>query len=834
MQTLQELPNALSAVEDRILVLKNRPKKASVLWSTFAAPWYRLFGYRPAFSVEKVSNLINEIQTRKRYRGLGTFDAMIRSLEATTDPLPGLYREAVEELERNVESSELGVRTGGSLAPAHGLWLGNVAAVLRRLWPLVDDSSKEWDRRVAEAVSPFAIAPPLLGFNASSMAERTIGSGKLASIDALIASARQETQSLERRRRLLEAARETLIECNASLDLDSEATQYRQRAIADDLCDITRLEAAGIKTNVKTSHQLDEAHRRGEWARLHAGLIGLEQMALQANHDRTGEIAHEAVEKIWQGRNRFEAAKSRESSLRSVDEVFGTEAKTRLSRGINAAKIDYGSPNASEKVKEIDPGDIAFVKRHVESLDTSVYLNGLLSVDGCFDVGGVLTPTRVVEEKRLRRTVSYPTGHLTLEPAESAVDIPDAAINDPRTVIPDLATGKLLARRFIRDEVQKSNRTVLLGELRIYLLDGSTSMLTPRSVLRDAILIAELCTMIARLNDAKRNVNPTLYFQYFDKEVGPVTEIVTAEQAANAIEGLLTTVRTGGTNIQAALLRSIEQIRVAQSRGMDLARANIVLVTDGESPVDEAEIVRTLASLGTLQTGINIIALGQENPSLKKLAAHQKEMGKRVFYQFIDDETIRKIINGERDGVCLHPPDDSELENCSNLLRETIEQIEQSERIRDDMTSSDSFLEQALSEMGTDTALRAAMKGRIELAKRNDAALTRRFERWFPRMAQASTEALNYPDQQTESRLRDTVSLVDGVTEVLTLMTAEHRERQADALEVFQRSLSDAGISPFEYTELLDRFPERFQKSFKNLYKTVGLAYETSTKPAQG
>jgi hypothetical protein len=823
MQTLQELQNSLTALEERILVLKNRPEKPSVFWSTFAAPWYRLFGHRPTFSVEKISNLVEEIQTRKRYRGLGTFDAMIRSLQATHDPLPGLFGEAVEELERNVAASELGVRTSGSLAPTNGLWLGNIAAVLRRLWPLVDDSSKEWDRRVAEAVSPFAIAPPLLGFNPSSRAERSIGSGKLASIDALIASARQETQSLERRRRLLEAARETLIECNASLDLDSEATKYRQRAIADDLCAIARLGAAGIKTNVKTNHQLDEAHRRGEWVRLHAGLVGLEQMALQANHERTGEIAHDVIEKIWQGRNRFDVAKSQESSLKSVDEVFGAETKARLSRGISSAKTDYRSPNASEKVKEIDPGDIDFVKRHVESLDTSVYLNGLLSVDGCFDVGGVLTPTRVVEEKRLRRTVSYPTGQLTLEPAESAGDIPDAAISDPRTVIPDLATGKLLARRFIRDEVQKTNRTVLLGELRIYLLDGSTSMLTPRSVLRDAILIAELCTIIARLNDAKRNVNPTLYFQYFDKEVGPVTEVVTSEQAANAIEGLLTTVRTGGTNIQAALLRSIEQIRIAQSRGMDLARANIVLVTDGESPVDESEIVNTLASLGELQTGINIIALGQENPSLKKLAAHQKEMGKRVFYQFIDDETIRKIINGERDTVCLHPPDDSELENCSDLLRETIEQIEQSERICDEMTSSDSFLEQALGEMGTDTALRAAMKGRIELAKRNDAALIKRFERWFPRIMKASTEALNYPDQRTESRLRDTVSLVDGVTEVLLLMKAEHRELQADALEVFQRSLSDAGISPFEYTELLDRFPERFQKALEKLYETVGL-----------
>ena len=816
-----EMADALTLLERRIALLRDGPESTTEFWDAITAHFYRFLGYRPKFLVDQMVRLVDEVQNRQQLRGLGTFDAMMLSLQATCDPLPGFWDEALKELEKNVQSAELGALTEGTLAPAHGMWLANLAAVLRRLFPLIDASSTEWERRMAEAVSPFDLAPPLVDNLQTTMAQRSIGVGKLASVDALIATARQEIQLLDRRRRLLEAARETLIECNASLALDPDATYCRQRTIAEGLREIVRLEAAGIKGGVAATHQLREAHRRGQWTRLHAGLVGLEQMALQLNEARTGEIAHEAIEKIWLGRNRFERAKAHESSLRSVDQVFGAETKAKLRRSLRAAKNDYGGANASSKVKEIESGDLQFVQRHVESLDTSVYLNGLLAVDGCFDVGGVLTPTRVVEEKRLRRTVGYPTGQLTLEPAESPADIPDAAILDPRTVIADLATGKLLARRFVQDEVQKVSRTVMLSELRIYLLDGSTSMLTPRSVLRDAILIAELCTLIERLNDAQRNVNPTLYFQYFDKKVGPVTEVITAEQAANAIEGLLTTVRTGGTDIQAALLRSIDQIRMAQQRGMDLARANIVLVTDGESPVDESVIVSELANLGDLHTGINIIALGQENPSLKKLSVHQKQMGRRVFYQYIDDVTIRNIINGKGDRVCLHPLDESEVKNCSEVLRDTIAQIELSERVREESVSSDTFLEQALTEMNADSALRAAMKGRVELANRNLEALNRRFKRWFPRFAPSSAEIIRYPDQRTESRLQDAISLIEGVTEVIALMKAEPKELQADALEIFQRSLGDFGMSPFEYAELLEEFPERFRVTLDKLHVVV-------------
>lgn len=829
-----QLRQQLLLLASRIERLRQEPRRAPTLWTRLRAPVYRLLGFRPQFSVEHITALIEEVCHLRRKRALPELEALALSLEQNEDPLPALFASALSELADNVALAELGTEVRARFPASQVLWLDNMVAVLLRLWPLIDDTKNAWERRFAEAVSLASIAPPLDSLDPSAPIVSGTAAGQLASIDALMEAARREIQSLDRRRRLLEAAREMLINANASLKLNPSAALARHNSISDDLLDIARFQAAGISPGVRLSHQVREAYQRGEWSRLHAGLVAFERFSLRGGDRRAGEAAYRGLDQVWGDSDRFALAHVGESSLKSVKEIFGEDTSSRLLEGIARAQSDYAGPNASDKVRELDPNDLGFALRHVESLDVAVYLNGLLAVDGCFDVGGILTPTRVVEESVRTRAVRFPTAQLTLTHAEGPQDIRDAVIEDPRTIVADLAAGKLLTRRFIRQERVKQSRTVMLGELRIYLLDGSTSMLTPRSVLRDAILIAELCTLIARLNDAGRNVNPTLYYQYFAEQVGPVTEITTAEEATGAICELLETVQTGGTDIQAAILHSIEQIRHARDAGMDLARANIVLVTDGESAIDADEIVARLGSLGDLETGINIIALGVENPSLRELAAHQKALGRRVFYQFIDDVTIRKIINGERDAVCLHPPSAVELEGCATLLAETVAELQD---IDDDpdASCSDIHLEQALAEMDADDALRDALRGRIDVAKRDRDALRRRFQRWFPAESRAkdaasknlvapSRSVVHQPGNTTAARIEDVLGLLQAVTEVSALMVGDPREIAADALEIFQRSLYDAGISPFQYSQLLERFPERFAEALAQIHECVALS----------
>ena len=251
--------------------------------------------------------------------------------------------------------------------------------------------------------------------------------------------------------------------------------------------------------------------------------------------------------------------------------------------------------------------------------------------------------------------VKHPTQDLTLLPAEDANDLKDAIIGDPRTILLDLAIGRLFARRFVRDEPTKKTRIVFYGEVRVYVLDGSGSMLGTRARVRDAILIAELSTVMKRL-ERPRDVRCTLFYRYFDEQLGPQRRVETAKDAQVAIRDVVRTDRQGGTDIQLALVSSLEQIAEARAIDPELARAQIVLVTDGESEVDEATLVAARAKIGGIPVGISVIALGAENPALRGLVARQRAKGEAAFYHYLDDADCEAIATGRVAGKAVHAP----------------------------------------------------------------------------------------------------------------------------------------------------------------------------------
>src|SRR6185295_12722116 len=157
-----------------------------------------------------------------------------------------------------------------------------------------------------------------------------------------------------------------------------------------------------------------------------------------------------------------------------------------------------------------------------------------------------------------------------------------------------------------------------------------------RSRMRDALLVNELVTLAARLQDPRRAGQPVLYYCYFNDKVGEVRRVATAAEAYQAIEDVIGTARAGGTDIQKALVTSFDHLRKARQKDPDLVRAQIVLVTDGESFIERAEVDRARAAVGELPIGVSIIALGMQNRALRELAAAQRAQGERVFYQFMD------------------------------------------------------------------------------------------------------------------------------------------------------------------------------------------------------
>src|SRR6185503_3477516 len=109
-----------------------------------------------------------------------------------------------------------------------------------------------------------------------------------------------------------------------------------------------------------------------------------------------------------------------------------------------------------------------------------------------------------------------------------------------------------------------------------------------------------------------------------------------------AIRDVICAIRTGGTDIQRALVASFEQVRAAKDEDPELARGQVVLVTDGDAHVDEARIDAARAAAG-IPVGLSVIALGMENPALRGLVARQRAGGQEAFYHYMSDGELGAI-----------------------------------------------------------------------------------------------------------------------------------------------------------------------------------------------
>ena len=97
----------------------------------------------------------------------------------------------------------------------------------------------------------------------------------------------------------------------------------------------------------------------------------------------------------------------------------------------------------------------------------------------------------------------------------------------------------------------------------------------------------------------------------------------------------------GQTDISLALMSAFDSIRAARGRDPYLARATVVLITDGEDRVDMELIRRTRAPMDSLDIALSFVSLGEENPDLKALVEEQRARGGRAFYHHLSDREIQ-------------------------------------------------------------------------------------------------------------------------------------------------------------------------------------------------
>jgi hypothetical protein len=800
----------LDVLSERIARLVQSPEEVKSTFAEIGRPVMRALGWQP------------KIQTRAAER-LGQ-RLKLTDAEAELLGLPSVRvcaTRAHQELEANVTGVERACVVHGRVPMAYPSWLWRLYQVVRRVHDWLAEPDDAFGLRAALALPTQDVFPPLVAHH-----RQDHGVTHVLAIDPLLRAARDETQVLGRRRRLLEAARTLLLDASAALTLDEEGTAARSNYIAAEITRIDRLEAAGISAEVDLVHQLRQAVERGQTGRVHAGLVALEGFALERGDGTLGKLTGRALDALWGPSSRFDPDVREESLVHSGSEVMTPRVLEAIGKGMELAYQRRSELDTEEN--PIDRKDAEFWDKHTAGGGAEHTIAAALLADGCFEVGGTLSPVRIKDVRRTKRVVRFPTPHLVLTQAHGIEELPDAVVEDPRLVLLSLASGKLLARRFVAEETETLERTGLASEVRLYVLDGSTSMLGPRGRMRDAILVAELSTLAARLGDAHRTVRPTLYYRYFTDKLDVLNVVESEADALRSVELVLGTLRTGGTDIESALLACFERIGQARAQDPELARAQIVLITDGEAIIDQDRVIRAREAVGKIPVGVSIIALGQENAALRALAAHQRARGERVFYHFTSDRALGEIVASCRAAIPLHLPKNRAEVDISAVVREVVDEIEMLQRGSEVEEIEHARHElPALEELGLtlEQTLSDAELARAEAIQRDERTLRRRFERWFPESgARPGLPEKSRPLEPADREDLDlVVTLLASVAEVVDLVGSEPLRRQADAIEVFERLMCDAGVAPWRYAELMKAHPDELAPSLKAVRSSAGV-----------
>ncbi len=824
-------------------------------------PLLKAIGYRPKLKTAKIAALLDLLRAPK------TAHLDWRRVEK-------LYDDAVDELENNVEGLERTLVVYGRVPLAHAAWVRRLYEVTVRASRAALDEKNEAARRIAAAIETVRIAAPL-AIDTRPAPGQTAGNGapaekdkpsatptpeaadkpgsiederlveaQLLAIDHLLESARGETEFLARRRRLLEAGRKLLLDAAAALPLAHDGVEVRRKHFAAEIAHIDRLEAAGLSPHKGLLHQAKEALAIGQRQRLHTALVALDGASLAAGDERGAGLTRKALDQLGVGDDEPTGPDKLRSLRRSSEEMYGAAAMQAISEGYTNARQIQKRPVKGESAEEKTYRLLALEWLSPEK-EHEMHA-ALCAIDGAVDVGVPLAPMRVTESETFVRVVRHPTPDMILMPARDITDIPSAVIEDPRMILLSLAEGRLLARRFVATEVKKRTRTQLVGEARIYVLDGSSSMLEDgkngsRARVRDAILLGELGTLARRYAEGNRQVRVTLHYRYFTKKIHPVVKVEDGKSAFEAMTNVAEKVWRGGTDIEHALLSSFETIREAKEADPDLARAQIVLVTDGDAAVREEVITKAREAVGDVPIAVSVVALGLENTALKAIVARQRARGERAFYHYLDDDALVEICEGKTFfGPSIHVEEDAGDKGLSLDARVAklraelgglVEELDglakqrHAAAVEAALADADAHAEKTKAEAELGIAVEASMSGEgqralREAADRDRRNLENRFAKWFPKVEMVPPSG-NEDKPITSPDAEAIVLVLSTIAEVVSELSGTDLGRKADAIELLERLLPDALLTPSKWFFVLKHESSAVAEAMESVWTAV-------------
>ncbi|MFL5359256.1 vWA domain-containing protein [Archangium sp.] len=450
---------------------------------------------------------------------------------------------------------------------------------------------------------------------------------RMAVAEFLAQRARENVEDLVQKRRDLDVAHEILLRIGMEHDRDRGVALRNEVAQARDR---VREQPATRSLDALVQEVRRTAQREPGMA--WRSLRGLYERALEADDPQLAAAARAALEPMM----------PRRDSMRSILEASERDDLTRwFGEAPPAVEGEKGlrQPPKSSTADEL-LADLAFSLRPEQ-------LAAFELAAGCgryFDVEDALTEEIVeVNARKVRpapRRVPYPTENMTFERTGSLHEVQNFVISDPRMLVYDLAGHSQAVRAYLEDEPPLRPKKMKRTAVRVYVCDASGSMHGARARFRDAIIIAELNNL--RVKARQGLPFDPLYFSFFNDSPTELARVDTAREATRQIEKLFRdSPAEGQTDITLALMSAFDSIRAAQGKDPYLARATVVLITDGEDRIDLELIRRTRAPMDALDIALSFISLGEENPDLKSLVQEQRERGGRAFYHHLSDQEIQ-------------------------------------------------------------------------------------------------------------------------------------------------------------------------------------------------
>jgi hypothetical protein len=456
-------------------------------------------------------------------------------------------------------------------------------------------------------------------------------SARLAIAEFLAERARLTVDDCERKRRDLDRAYELVLRLAA----DAQADRDRVRAL--------RIQLGAARDRVRSSpavRSFDELVRhlrhtaRRDPRTAYKSLRALYDRAVEAGDGALARVAGNAVQAL------LPAEGSAVAKLVERDALMRT--------------LGVREPAGLGPLEPIAPGGKGGLEDEVADALTQLAFEldedqqkALELAAGCaryFDVEDSLSEEIVEAELKatrpVQRRVPYPTQTMTYEFTHRIDELAHFVVAHPGALILDLAAGRQMVRAYLEEEPPPRPKRVKKTAVRVYVLDASGSMHGARARFRDAILIAELNAIRVK---AKVGLPfDPLYFSFFNDVPTELTRVDSGAEAARQIEKLFKESRAEGqTDISLALMAAFDSIGKAQGKDPYLARATVVLVTDGEDGVDLELIRKTKKPYEGLEIDLSFISLGEENPDLKSLVLEQRQGGGRAFYHHLSDSEIQ-------------------------------------------------------------------------------------------------------------------------------------------------------------------------------------------------